>query len=48
MLCHGILNMQEKKYRVELDENILKNGTIHKFEEMFDVHEAIIALVHFF
>ena len=40
MLCHGILSMQETKYRVEPNETILKIGMIHGFEEKYDVHEA--------
>ena len=48
MFYHDILNMQETKYGVEPNESILKAGMIHGFEEMCDVHEAIVALVHFF
>ena len=48
MLCHSVLHMWGTKYEVEPDENILKNGMIHEFEEMCDVHEAIIVLVRFY
>ena len=48
MLCHGILNMFQTKYGVERNEFILKTCMIHGFEEMCDVHEATIDLVHFF
>ena len=30
------------------NEIILKTSAIHGFEEMCDVHESIVALVHFF
>ena len=48
MLCHGVLNMQEKKNGLEPNEMILSIGIKHGFEAMCDVHEAIEALVHFF
>ena len=38
MLCLGVLNMWETKYR--LDETILKTTMIQGFEAICDVHEA--------
>ena len=40
MFFHGILNMQETKCGVEPNETTSKNGMIHGFEEMCDVHET--------
>ena len=45
MLCHGVLNMQEKKNGLEPNEMILSIGIKHGFEAMCDVHEATKALL---
>ena len=48
MFCHCVLNMQETNYEMDPNEIILKISMIYGFEEMYDIHEAILALVHFF
>ena len=40
--------MQETKYGVEPNEIILETSMRRGFNEMCDVHEAAIVLVHFF
>ena len=47
MLCYGILNLQETKYGVHLNEMILSTNMKHGFKVMCDVHEATKVLLCF-
>ena len=47
MPCHGVLNMQEIKYGVKLDEMILNSGMKHGYGAMSDVHEETKVLINF-
>jgi hypothetical protein len=48
VLCHGLLNTQEKKYGVHPTYDISRDDMQHGFKRMCIVSETLVVMVHFF
>lgn len=48
MLCDGVWNLEETKYRVEPNDDLLMTEMMNGFKNMCEVYDAIVELVHFF
>ena len=48
MLYYGIWNSQEKKYGMEPTNNLLTHNMTNSFENMCEIYDSLIELVHFF